>query len=137
MTAARFFPPSPPGSLLKGANAPRRKDKHEPRERDEEHLELVRLCSCVGCGRRPAGEAMHIRLTRFGKPITGMGLKPSDRYTLPGCHECHMTSHREGEVTYYEQLGIDPLKTADDLYAASPDGDKMEAVIINSFATRE
>lgn len=138
MTAARFFPPAAPGSLLKGANTvPRRKDKHEPRQRDEPHLEAIRKVMCISCGIDPGGEAMHIRLTRVGKPITGMGLKPSDRFTLPGCHDCHMTQHREGEVTYYEQLGIDPLRMAATLFALSPDIDKMRAAVLNSFATRE
>lgn len=137
MTAARFFPPAAPGSLFKCASVKPRKVKDGQRVRDEKHLAAIRKLPCCACGIDPGGEAAHIRMTRAGKPITGIGLKPSDEFCLPLCHDEHMQQHAQGEVLFWEQVGIDPLRMAANLFALSPDIDKMRATVLNSFATRE
>lgn len=127
----RIAPPAAPGSLFKQA-APVRKKKlqmgRQPRERDEAHLQAIRQCPCVKCGIDPAGEAAHIRITRAGKPIAGIGNKPSDCWTAPLCHDEHMEQHRVGEVSFWADVGIDPLKLAEKLYAVSPNTEAMRAI---------
>lgn len=128
--AGRVSPPSPPGSLFKGETPKRTKKKdmgRAPRAHDAQHLEDVRQCPCLKCGIDPAGEAAHIRMTRDGKPITGMGAKPDDKYALPLCHSDHMEQHRVGELAFWREVGIDPLKVAERLYAA-PGVEAMRAM---------
>jgi hypothetical protein len=59
---------------------------------------------------------MHIRIGTDG----GTGLKPSDRYTVPGCNRCHHRQHQIGERTFWAEVGIDPIWVADDLWEISP-----------------
>jgi hypothetical protein len=49
-----------------------------------------------------------------------MGKKPSDFYTVPLCAFCHHRQHVIGERTFWEQLNLDPLKIAAELWAKSP-----------------
>lgn len=60
---------------------------------------------------------MHVR----GGTDGGIGMKPSDRYSVPGDHACHMEQHRIGEVTFWGRLGIDPLNVSLRLWTISGD----------------
>lgn len=79
--------------MTRPARIPRSLPKHErkPQHRIRRaHLAwLVALGVCICCG-APATEAMHVRAGADG----GMGMKPSDRFSLPGCHACHMRQHQ-------------------------------------------
>lgn len=134
-------PRAPFGSLLKqpGASKKRKaKSTRSARDLDDAHLAAVRRCPCLSCDNDPAGEAAHVRMSAPGKPVTGIGVKPHDRYTLPLCSTCHTRSpeaqHNVGEVAFWSDLGIDPLVICERLYAVSPDVPKMREVI---FAARE
>jgi hypothetical protein len=132
MMATRISPPAPAGSLLKGQQPqPSKRDK-SPRQHSDGHLAAIRKLPCLNCGQEHAIEAAHIRQSAPGKPLTGMGLKPDDRYTVPLCHDCHMTQHRVGEKPFFAKLGIDPLKVASDLFEVSPDIAKMTLVVLTS-----
>jgi hypothetical protein len=48
-----------------------------------------------------------------------MGRKPSDRYTVPLCRRCHDRQHQVGEVTFWGQLGIDPVDFSTQLWRMS------------------
>lgn len=142
MTAGRVSPIAPAGSLLKGAGktvAPRRhaSSRIAP-PRNAAHLALIRRLGCLSCDADPAGEAAHLRMARDGKPVTGIGIKPDDRYALPLCPACHTdgpgAQHKMGEVAFWRGLGIDALVVCQRLYAASPDVEVMRAVV---FAERE
>jgi hypothetical protein len=63
-----------------------------------------------------------------------MGMKPSDRYTVSLCHECHMRQHRLGELRFWGALALNPVKIADRLFSRAPDLAAMRAVV---FAERE
>lgn len=84
------------------------------------HLDDIRQLPCILSG-RPA-EAAHIRYAdqKWGKPITGMGQKPADKWTVPLCPELHRLlkgcQHDENERKWWEQFGIDPLYVASMLY---------------------
>ena len=125
--AYRFAAPCPPGTLFKGAKRKPLDMGRKPRVRDAEHLDAIRQCSCVKCGLDHGCEAAHIRITRVGKPISGIGNKPDDKFTTSLCHDCHLEQHRVGEVPFWNEIGIDPLRLAEALYRLSPNVEAMRA----------
>lgn len=144
----RISPIAPPGSLLKGGIATDPKKRHKSKRgkssredhnpKDEKYLALLRRCPCLGCDNDPAGIAAHVRMTRVGKPITGAGLRPGDRWALPLCASCHTdgpkAQHKAGEVLFWQRLGIDPLPLCQRLHKAAPDIQDMRAIV---FQARE
>jgi hypothetical protein len=54
-----------------------------------------------------------------------MGLRPSDRYSLPLCAGCHRTGpraqHVVGELAFWAALGVDPYGLAEHLWTNSGD----------------
>lgn len=135
MTAFRCRPIADPGSLLKG-NTPAKPKSLDmgraPRETDAKHLALIRQCSCLVCGIETGIEAAHVRYSsaRDGKANPGIGRRPSDGFTVPLCAPHHREQHTNGEELWWTALGIDPITTALALYAASPDLDKMRAIVV-------
>ena len=132
-------PRAPYSSLLKQPKeSKKRKPVKSARDRDDKHLAAVRRCPCIACDTDPARVAAHVRMSAPGKPVTGIGVKPDDRYTLPLCDDCHTrqpdAQHNVGEVKFWAALGLDPLAICAKLYAASPDVPKMRDFI---FAARE
>ena len=69
--------------------------------RDKNHLKFIRSLPCCVC-RNPETVAAHIRVGTDG----GMGLKPSDCYTVPLCHSCHTRQHRIGERTFWRDVDM-------------------------------
>lgn len=139
MTVQRIAPVAPPGSLVKGILARKRKSGRQGEfKRDAGYLALVRRCPCLACDQDPAGVAAHVRMTRAGKPIAGAGIKPGDQWTLPLCASCHTdgpgAQHKVGELKFWSDLGIDPLVICQRLYSASPEIDAMRQVC---FRARE
>src|ERR1700678_1820414 len=133
-----------PGELLKRplsvVPSPRRTNP----DRDESHLKLIRQCPCLNlnCGAEPC-EAAHIRISSaaHGKPKTGLGQKPPDRWTVPLCSGCHTrdrgAQHRIGEITFWHKAGLNPIIVAKQLYEATGDLVKMRAICFNAIAERE
>lgn len=124
---------APVGSLLKQPRLTERKTpRRKPdREHDDDYLALIRRLPCVSCGHDPAGVAAHIRMSSslFAKPLAGMGRKPDDRWTLPLCNDCHNRQHQIGEMTFWHQVGRSPLPLCVELYKATPDLEKMRALV--------
>jgi hypothetical protein len=82
------------------------------RLRDKAHLEFVASQPCLICGRQPS-DPHHLR---FAQP-RGIGLKVSDEFTVPLCRGHHRQLHQAGnEVTWWENLQIDALAIAKDLW---------------------
>ncbi|MGR7993890.1 hypothetical protein [Xanthobacter sp. ZOL 2024] len=65
-------------------------------------------------------EAAHLRFSEdaFGKVGPGQA-KPSDEWVLPLTHEEHMRQHDMGEREFWAELGIEPLKIAQQIYGIS------------------
>ena len=103
----------------------RRPRELRARLEDADHLRLIRALPCLISGHTPAGQAAHIRYAnaQFGKDITGIGVKPDDKWTVPLCAWEHTESsgaqHRFGEEAWWIDRGIDPLQVASNLYACS------------------
>src|SRR5262245_13921145 len=89
------------GTLARGNSKP-------GAHRRAQHLAFVRQLSCVACGKAAPPDAAHVRTGTDG----GIGMKPSDRYTVPLCTACHAKQHRIGELSFWSALRIDPLNVA-------------------------
>jgi hypothetical protein len=127
---------APMGSLLKGPKGSHK--ARRKRDMDPGHLTALRACPCVVCLRTPA-EAAHIRMgsPEHGKPMTGIGIRPDDRWCLSLCPWHHRLApdaqHKGSEREFYERHGIDPFALAVALYAASPDIEAMTRIIVTYF----
>jgi DNA recombination protein Rad52 len=91
----------------------------EPKRlRDKTHLKFVASQPCLVCGRQPS-DPHHLR---FAQP-RGIGLKVSDEFTVPLCRGHHRQLHQAGnELRWWENLHIDALAIAKDLWTQTKDG---------------
>jgi len=108
-------------------NVAQRSPKPGPR-RHAWHLSFVRQLPCVACGQAAPSEAAHVRSGSDG----GTGIKPSDRYSLPLCSECHAMQHQFGELRFWSVLWIDPLNVAFGLWAISGDIKAGERIVFRA-----
>ena len=85
----------------------------EPRRhRNREHLRWVTKQPCLICGRKPS-DAHHLR---YMQP-RALGRKVSDEFAVPLCRVHHRAVHRaNAEPSWWEALGIDPVKIAHGLW---------------------
>ena len=82
------------------------------RERDREHLKFVAAQPCLVCGRIPS-DPHHLKFAEQ----RAMGLKVSDRFTVPICRLHHRELHRRGdERGWWHKQGINPLDIAASLW---------------------
>jgi hypothetical protein len=66
---------------------------------------------------------------RIAKPITGLGIKPDDRFVLPLCSRHHREQHAGGEREYWRVLALDPVLLALAFYSISGDAQEAERII--------
>jgi hypothetical protein len=92
--------------------------------RSPKHLAFIRRLPCVACSATPC-EAAHVRIGTDG----GMGLKPSDKFTVPLCATHHRLQHDQGERTFWRDLWIEPTDLAAQLFAVTGD-DAMGRTIV-------
>jgi hypothetical protein len=106
--------------------APQHVRKPKDRVR-RQHQEFVRQLPCLACGRAGPSECAHVRNGTDG----GAGLKPSDRFCLPLCGPggCHNRQHRVGELSFWSDLGIDPLDYCARLWAVTGDIEQGQRTI--------
>jgi hypothetical protein len=108
----------------------------EPKRlRDKAHLKFVASQPCLICGRQPS-DPHHLR---FAQP-RGIGLKVSDEFTVPLCRGHHRQLHQAGnEVTWWENLQVDALSVAKDLWKQThtKDGHVDPQVQSTTIDTRE
>lgn len=100
------------------------------REKSDGHLSFIRTLPCVVTGKRPV-HAAHIRYGDWskGKPETGMGEKPHDRYAVPLHPDEHSKQHSMNERDYWVAVGIDPIILASLLWANTGDEEACEQII--------
>lgn len=63
------------------------------------------------------------------KPMTGIAIKPDDKFTVPLCGSHHREQHGMREHTFWERQQIDPVKKALALYAVSGDHAAGERIV--------
>lgn len=109
---------------------PRRPSRNSTRIKDtrvcKAHQKWVRSFCCSSCGQEPGDEfnpieAAHVRLGTGG----GTGLKPSDRWIVSLCVNCHRlrpdSQHETSERTFWRKLGVnDPRTLAAEFARKSP-----------------
>jgi hypothetical protein len=103
------------------------KPKPDFRKRAQ-HLTFVRQLPCVVCGRAAPSEAAHVR----SGSDAGAGMKPSDRYSVSLCGDCHALQHQFGELTFWSTARIDPLNVAFRLWTVSGDIKAGERVVFRA-----
>ncbi len=88
----------------------------EPRRiRDRDHVRFVAAHACLICGRRPS-DAHHLRFMQS----RALGRKVSDEFTVPLCRGHHREVHHcSEEITWWKNIGIDPMDIARVLWLAS------------------
>lgn len=107
--------PRPRPRIERHVPLPAPKPKDRIRRAHEDYVRSLGVC--IACGKIGPVDVMHVRSGADG----GMGLKPSSRFTVPGCHPCHMDQHQRGELTFWGELGIDPMDYCARLWAVSGD----------------
>ena len=101
------------------------------RRKDEKHLAFLRTLPCVICGDNTSTEAAHIRMAdpRVAKPITGIAIKPDDRFALPQCGTHHKEQHAMSERRFWQSYGIDAVLMALAIYSVSGDAEEAERIM--------
>lgn len=97
-------------------------DKADRGKRSPAHRAWVRGFACCACGSTTAIECAHVRKGTDG----GTGIKPSDKWTISLCRDCHSMSHMQGEETFQKAHGINMKKLAEEFFKASPHRHKLE-----------
>ena len=105
------------------ARIPRKSDKADRGKRSPAHRAWVRGHACCACGSQVAIECAHVRTGTDG----GTGMKPSDRWCISLCKDCHHNQHEMGEGPFEVFYGIDMKALAREFTARSPHRHKMEA----------
>ena len=112
---------------LKLPNRLERERSREPGTRDcPAHRAWVRRhhCCVPGCLRRPI-ECAHVRRETDG----GIGLKPSDRWSISLCRDHHIEQHAIGEMEFEKRYAIDLSELAELFATRSPYRLKLGLVI--------
>ena len=101
------------------------------RDKSPKHLDYIRSLRCCVCHDNTATEAAHVRFNdrRAAKPLTGMGIKPDDCWTVPLCGKHHGAQHCQGERQWWDKMGIDPIFLAMALHRVSGDHEAGETII--------
>lgn len=121
-----------PGSLLKTKRESRKRNKTPAEKRPgkhPEHLENIRRLPCAVCSKAPPSECHHVKAAGGG----GMGMKVSDRWTIPLCNEHHIhgieKAGSRNEVSWFQKRGVDALTLASALWANRHSLDAMTEVL--------
>jgi hypothetical protein len=89
-------------------------------KRSATHLAFIRTLPCCVCSKGGPSEAAHVRSGTDG----GIGMKPSDKWTVPLCHEHHRRQHDIGELAFWSEQCVDPLGLATELWTNSGNDDR-------------
>lgn len=97
----------------------------QKRIRDKKHLKFIASLPCCVSGAHGITQAAHIR-----HGVSGIGIKPCDRLTVPLSYIMHDRQHQIGELKFWGDIdGIEKSKNlAMDLYEIS--GDRNSALIL-------
>jgi hypothetical protein len=96
--------------------------RKEQGRRCPSHRKWVRGHACCACGSQSAIECAHVRVGTDG----GTGIKPSDRWVISLCRECHSRQHQIGEESFEKAWGINLKALAEAFFKGSPHRFKLE-----------
>lgn len=105
----------------------------------EDHLALIRKLPCCVCLRTPCGEAHHLKNTPDKE--RGIGLRSSDKWAVPTCHEHHVhgveLAGTRNELSWFKARGVDALSLAQALWHSTGDLPKMVAIVLEHHGSVE
>lgn len=108
-------------------DAPRRERARDRRPgMSPTHLARIRRLQCTFCYETEGIQAHHLQ-SGAARAERGIGLKATDRHTIPLCALCHGDLHRYGsrrERDYALRRGIDPHDLSEALWRRSSDRDE-------------
>lgn len=104
------------------ARIDRKSHKQDAGKRSPAHRSWVRGFACCTCGSQVAIECAHVRTGTGG----GMGVKPSDRWCISLCKDCHTEQHHIGETSFAKKHKIDLKALADEFARKSPHWPKLK-----------
>ena len=104
------------------ARIKRKSDKAEKGRRSPAHRAWIRGFACSACGSTTAIECAHVRVGTDG----GTGIKPSDKWTVSLCKDCHTRQHQIGEPSFEAEHKINLRELAEAFFRASPHRSKLE-----------
>lgn len=111
-----------------------RSTKRRPRVHDNDFLGFVRSLPCIVTGAQ--AEAAHIRFASalHGKPSTGMGTRPDDRWVVPLSPPEHRLNndcqHSGSEMGYWQRKNIDPVVVSALIFSHFHADDQKAALLI-------
>lgn len=87
------------------------------------HLDFIRSLPCMVCGDNTSTEAAHVRMADnlTAKPITGIGIKAPDYWTIPLCGTHHREQHGMNEWEFWRKAGTLPTIVALRLWTVTGD----------------
>lgn len=109
-----------------------------PPVKNEKHLRFIRELPCCICNSRSNVHAAHIRMCspRYGKMMTGMGVKPDDRWTVPLCARHHVfgegAQHTMSEDLFWRTSLINPFVLALTLWGCTGDVEAAMTILIEA-----
>ena len=98
------------------ARIDRKSHKQDAGKRSPAHRAWVRGHACCACGSETAIECAHVRDGTGG----GMSMKPSDRWCISLCRDCHSEQHRIGEASFAKKYAINLMSLAIEFVKRSP-----------------
>lgn len=96
----------------------------------EAHAALIRQMPCCVTLKVPCGEIHHLK---SGTGERGAGLRSTDKWGVPMCHDAHMEVENAGtrkERAWFLERGIDPHELAQALWANTGDLARMVNVLM-------
>ena len=103
------------------ARIDRKSHREDVGKRSPGHRAWVRRHACSACGSTTAIECAHVRTGTGG----GTGMKPSDRWCLSLCSDCHKYQHCIGEKAFQRVMSIDLKALAEEFARKSPHWPKL------------
>lgn len=110
----------------------------QPRIPNEKHLAFIRTLPCLVCQDNISTEACHIRFSDLSvaKRKVGVAEKPDDFWTVPMCGDHHRRQHTMNEQRFWQEIDVDPIRTALALFAISGDFERGCEVVMNAGLTK-
>lgn len=99
------------------------------------HSGFIRSLPCAICQNNIETQWAHVRFAdaRAAKPITGMGTRSGDAWTLPLCNRHHEEQHKRGdERAFWREHNIDPIFLCLALWHVSGDHEAGCQILANA-----
>ena len=96
------------------------------------HLDLIRQLPCTLCERHGESDPHHLRFRAAAKE-RGVGMKATDRWSVPVCRRCHDEIHALGsrrEEGLFRERGFNALALAHALWANTGALPRMNRVLL-------